>query len=82
LVLGILGLVLFGVLSPIAWWLGAAELRDIQSGLAPQSGQGLATAGMILGIIGTVIWVLGWCGGVLYILFLLGLIAAGIGLSL
>lgn len=49
-----LGLVSWGVLSPIAWWLGAAELRDIKAGLAPRSGQNLATVGMVLGIIGTI----------------------------
>ena len=54
LVLGILGLILCGLLAPFAWWLGAAELRDIKAGLSPDSGQGLATAGMVLGIIGTV----------------------------
>ncbi|MEZ8221059.1 hypothetical protein GG496_001229 [Candidatus Fervidibacteria bacterium JGI MDM2 JNZ-1-D12] len=54
LVLGILGLVSWGVLAPIAWWLGAAELRDIKAGLAPRSGQNLATVGMVLGIIGTI----------------------------
>jgi uncharacterized membrane protein len=48
LVLGILGLILCGLLAPFAWWLGAAELRDIKAGLSPDSGQGLATAGMVL----------------------------------
>lgn len=82
LVLGILGVILCGILAPFAWWLGAAELRDIRAGFAPQSGQGLATAGMVLGIIGTVILALGCCGSALYVLFWLGLITAGIGLSL
>lgn len=82
LVLGILGLILCGVLAPFAWWLGAAELRDIKSGLAPYSGQGLATAGMVLGIIGTVFLTLGCCGAAFYVLFWLGLVGAGIGLSL
>lgn len=44
----------WGVLAPVAWWLGAAELRDIKAGLAPRSGQNLATVGMVLGIIGTI----------------------------
>lgn len=55
LVLGILGLISWGVLAPLAWWLGAAELRDIKAGLSPRSGQSLATVGMVLGIVGTVI---------------------------
>jgi len=81
LVLGILGLILCGILAPFAWWLGAAELRDIKAGLAPSSGQGLATAGMVLGIIGTVFLMLGCCGAAIYILFWLGVIAIGVSLS-
>jgi len=75
LVLGILGLVLCGILSPLAWWLGASELRDIKAGLSPQSGQGIATAGVVLGIIGTVFLAISCCGAALYILFWLGLLA-------
>lgn len=81
LVLGILGLILCGILAPVAWWLGAAELRDIKAGLAPQSGQGLATAGMVLGIIGTVFLALGCCSAVFYVLFWLGLVTAGLSFS-
>lgn len=82
LVLGILGLVLCGVLAPFAWWLGSAELKDIKAGLAPQSGQGLAIAGVVLGIIGTVLLALSCCGVAFYLLFWIGLFAAGIGSSL
>ncbi|MCS7264386.1 MAG: DUF4190 domain-containing protein [Armatimonadetes bacterium] len=82
LVLGILGLILCGLLAPFAWWLGSSELKDIKAGLSPQSGQGLATAGMVLGIIGTVLLVLSCCGVLFYILFWLGLVATGFSLSL
>jgi hypothetical protein len=82
LVLGILGLILCGWLSPFAWWLGAAELRDIRDGLSPDSGQGLATAGMVLGIIGTVLLAISCCGVLAYLLFWVGLIGAGLAFRL
>jgi hypothetical protein len=53
LVLGILGLVVLPLLSPLAWWLGHCELEDIRLFRAPRAGEGLARAGQVLGIIGT-----------------------------
>ncbi|MFA0748807.1 MAG: hypothetical protein EORIYHIE_002676 [Candidatus Fervidibacter sp.] len=82
LVLGILGLILCGLLAPFAWWLGAAELRDIKAGLSPDSGQGLATAGMVLGIIGTVFLAISCCGALVYLLFWIGLIGTGLAFGL
>jgi len=82
LVLGILGLILCGLLAPFARWLGAAELRDIKAGLSPDSGQGLATAGMVLGIIGTVFLVISCCGALVYLLFWIGLIGTGLAFGL
>ena len=58
LVLGILGIVCCGFLAPIAWYLGNQELRAIREGRAPATGEGLAKAAQILGIIGTVLLVL------------------------
>lgn len=55
LILGILGVLCCGILAPIAWYLGSQELKAIKSGLATPANQGLATAGMILGIIGTIL---------------------------
>jgi hypothetical protein len=71
-----------GLLAPFAWWLGAAELRDIKAGLSPDSGQGLATAGMVLGIIGTVFLVISCCGALVYLLFWIGLIGTGLAFGL
>jgi hypothetical protein len=39
--------------------MGNRELEAIRSGLAPAANQGLATAGKILGIIGTILFALG-----------------------
>ena len=57
LVLGIIGIVCCNLLGPVAWYIGKQELDAIAAGQAPVAGQGMARAGMILGIIGTVLFV-------------------------
>ncbi|HVF59431.1 MAG TPA: DUF4190 domain-containing protein [Thermoanaerobaculia bacterium] len=57
LVLGILSFVCCQILGPVAWYLGNQEQRSIREGRSPAAGQGFATAGVILGIIGTVLLV-------------------------
>ena len=59
LVLGILGVVCCGLVAPVAWFMGSAELKAIRAGSAPAAGEGLAKAGMILGIVGTVLLLVG-----------------------
>ena len=58
LVLGIVGVVCCGLVAPVAWFMGSAGLKAIRAGSAPAAGEGLAKAGMILGIIGTVLLLL------------------------
>ena len=58
LVLGILGVVCCGLLAPFAWIMGSSELKAIRAGTSPAAGEGLAKAGMILGIIGSVLLIL------------------------
>jgi hypothetical protein len=63
LVVGILGLLLIPVMSPlgpVAWILGNAELKNIRKGLAPEAGIPSARAGVILGIAGTLLFILYW----------------------
>ncbi|HEV7504247.1 MAG TPA: DUF4190 domain-containing protein [Thermoanaerobaculia bacterium] len=55
LVLGILGVICCGLIAPFAWYLGSQELKAIQAGSSPPAGDGLAKAGMILGMVGTLI---------------------------
>lgn len=69
LILGILGVLCCGILGPIAWYLGSQELKAIKTGLGNPSNQGLATAGMILGILGTILLGL----AVLWVIFFGGL---------
>ena len=69
MVLGILGLVCCGVASPFALWLGRKSMKEIDASGGWLGGRGQAQAGFILGIIGTVLWVL----GVLFYVVLAGL---------
>ena len=55
LALGVVGLALCGIVSPVAWWLAQAELRDIRDRLRPESGESLARVGQVLGIVGTLL---------------------------
>jgi hypothetical protein len=69
LVLGIIGIVCCGLLGPVAWILGKQELAAIAAGQSPASGEGVAKAGMILGIIATILLAF----GLLWILFFGGM---------
>jgi Domain of unknown function (DUF4190) len=66
LVLGIVGL-FFPIVAPFAWKFGHDEIKAIDAGRRPPDGQGMATAGRILGIIGTVFLVIGIIGLLLVI---------------
>ena len=58
LVLGIVGL-FFTVVAPFAWKFDHDELKAIDDGRRSPDGRGMATAGRILGIIGTVFLAVG-----------------------
>jgi hypothetical protein len=68
LVLGILGFLCCQLCAPFAWYMGKQELAAIRAGTAPASGEGSAKAGMILGLIGTIlliltlVWIFGFGG--------------------
>ena len=59
LVLGILGLIFCPLCAPIAWGLGRGAEREIDASGGALGGRGLATAGKIIGIIGTTLLGLG-----------------------
>jgi uncharacterized membrane protein YjgN (DUF898 family) len=59
LVLGILGVVLCNVLAPFAWAIGGTAVREIDASGGRYGGRGSAKAGQVLGIIGTVLLVIG-----------------------
>jgi hypothetical protein len=69
LVLGILGLVCCSIAAPFAWYFGQTELTAIRDGRSSTAGEGMAMAGKITGIIGTIIMVF----ALLWILFFGGM---------
>lgn len=73
LILGIVSILCCQILGPVAWYLGHSELARIKAGQSSMAGEGTAKAGMILGIIGSVLCLL-W---ILWILFFGGLALLG-----
>ena len=57
-VLGILGVILLPLLGPVAWVLGRRAQQEIDVSGGAIGGRGLATAGKVLGMIGTLLLVL------------------------
>jgi len=62
LVLGILSFVGFGPITGIAAWIiGNSVLNDIRNGTEDPGEAGLAQAGKVLGMIATILTILGFC---------------------
>jgi hypothetical protein len=59
LTLGILGLVCCAPLGICAWVMGSSDLKEIRQGTMDPTGQPLTQAGMIIGIVATVLFALG-----------------------
>ena len=74
LVLGILSLVVCQILGPIAWVMGNNELAGIDAGRRPPQNRGTAQAGRILGIVATVLMIIGVV--FLFIFLIIGLVAS------
>ncbi|HID07981.1 MAG TPA: hypothetical protein EYP10_12640 [Armatimonadetes bacterium] len=73
LVLGIIGLVCCQLLAPVAWYIGAQELKAIEAGTSPRAGEGVAKAGWILGIIGTVLLCIGIIASIVQLILVVAL---------
>jgi hypothetical protein len=58
LVLGVLGLMCCGILSPVAWILGKQALLEIDAYPQWYGGRSQARLGMWLGVLGTVLMIL------------------------
>ena len=69
LVLGILGFVCCQLCAPFAWYVGNQEVKAIKAGASPATNQGYAMAGVVLGIIGTILLVF----GLIWVLFFGGM---------
>jgi predicted Zn finger-like uncharacterized protein len=59
LTLGILSIVICGFLGPVAWVMGNNDLAAMRAGRMDNSGEGLTQAGRILGIISSIMLILG-----------------------
>lgn len=75
LILGILGLVFFQLLSPVAWFLAAKARREMAAQPGRWRPSGALTAGLVLGIIGTMI--LGLISAAV-LFFIVAMMASGI----
>lgn len=80
LIVSIVSLVVCGgVISPLAWYLGSKAVKEIDENPQRYSGRAEANAGKIIGIIGTVLLILGVFFFVLFFVFIvvLGLTISG-----
>lgn len=59
LILGILGLAVCQVLSPVAWVMGGNALREIDASGGRLGGRSAVNAGRICGMVGTVLLIIG-----------------------
>lgn len=59
LVLGICSLVVCGLLGPVAWIMGNNDLQAMAAGRMDPSGEGMTKAGKILGMIATILILVG-----------------------
>ena len=74
LVLGILSLTMCSIFTGIpAWIMGKGDLRKIGAGVMDPEGGGMSKAGMICGIIATILGVL--CGGFYLIVLIVAILS-------
>ncbi len=78
LVLGILGFIV-GVTGPVAWIMGSKARKEVKAQPGRYRDGGTLQAGWILGIISTALMIVGLIFGVLYVLFILVVIAGAGG---
>lgn len=76
LILGILSIVACQIFGPIAWILGNSDMKEIRAGLRDPAGEQLTNVGRILGIIGTVLFILGFIFGIIWVV-LFTIVAVG-----
>lgn len=73
LVLGILGFVLCGFFTGIpAWYMGHADIKEMDAGVMDPSGRGITNAGKICGIISTILSVISLIGVAIFFVMFFG----------
>src|SRR5262245_51054468 len=75
LVLGILSLMVCGVLGIFAWIMGKRDLELIRQGQMDKEGEPLTKVGYILGIVGTILFMIQMLIFVAYFIFIIAIVA-------
>ena len=75
LALGIIGLPVCIICGIIAWVMGSGDLRDMRAGRMDPSGYGMTQAGMVCGMVGTILAIV----GLLFACLIFGMQAAAFG---
>jgi uncharacterized membrane protein YjgN (DUF898 family) len=70
-VLGILGLLVCSVLAPVAWVYGRRAEEAVDASGGAYGGRDMATAGKVLGMIGTALLALGLLIGLVFLVVLI-----------
>lgn len=76
LILGILGFALCQICSPFAWVMGKRALDEIDASGGRMGGRSTVQIGYVLGIVGSVILILGVLGALAYLAILIGVVAS------
>ena len=76
-VLGLIGILLCQILCIPAWIMGSSDLKEIDAGRRDPSGRGMTLAGMILGIVGSIMLIISVLGVCLWFAFF-GAIVGGL----
>ena len=71
LTFGVLGFACCQIFSIVAWVMGYADMKEIKAGRMDPAGRGLTQAGMIIGIIGTVLMILTIGAQLIMVLFMI-----------
>ncbi|MGW5385411.1 DUF4190 domain-containing protein [Nocardia sp. NPDC003963] len=77
LILGIIGMVFCQVVAPFAWVMGRRALNDIDASGGTLGGRSNVMVGYVLGIIGSVLLILGALAAIAYIVIIVVLIGSG-----
>ncbi|HET6423709.1 MAG TPA: hypothetical protein VFG20_08510 [Planctomycetaceae bacterium] len=78
LTLGILSLIVCQPLGFAAWLMGSNDLKEMRAGRMDRQGESLTQAGQIIGIIGSVLTILGLVIGCLWMGLVLTAVGAGV----
>lgn len=76
LILGVVALAMVHILGPFVWWMGAVDLRKMREGRMDRRGESETRIGYVLGIVSTLLMVL----GLLFAILIFAMFIFGFGL--